>query len=73
MKRGAKKREHHHVLATVAKRGETNDQVMMFIMDKTLKHILLTKSVHIVLMELHHHTVEMPSCNNCAYGEHVLW
>ena len=34
---------------------------------------LWTKSVHIVLTELHHHTVPrglyMPCCNNCAWGE----
>ena len=51
-----KNREHRHVLATVAKKGETNEQMMVFIMDKTLEQLLLTKTVYIVLMELHHHT-----------------
>ena len=43
MKRDAKNREHRHVLATVAKKGETNEQVMTFIMDKTLEQIYVDK------------------------------
>ena len=38
---------HYHVLATVAKKGETNEQVMTFIMDKTLEQIFVDKkSIH---------------------------
>ena len=43
MKRDAKNREHRHVLATVAKKGKTNEQVMIFIMDKTLEQIFVDK------------------------------
>ena len=66
MKGDAKKREHCHVLATVANKGKTNGQVMTFIMDKTLEQIFVDRSVYIGLMEFHHHTVYMPCCNNCA-------
>ena len=48
------------------KRGQANKQVMAFIMDKTLGQIFVDKSVYIVFMEPHHHTVYMPCCNNGA-------
>ena len=43
MKRDAKNREYRHVLATVANKGETNEQVMIFIMDKALEQIFNDK------------------------------
>ena len=43
MKRDAKNREHPHVLATVANKGETKEQVMSLIMDKTLEQLFADK------------------------------
>ena len=44
IKRDAKNKEHRHVIAMVAKKGETNEQVMTFIiMDKTLEQIFIDK------------------------------
>ena len=43
LNRDDKNREHHHVLAVVAKKGETNEEVMTFIMDKTLEQIIVDK------------------------------
>ena len=43
MKKNAKNREHCHVFATVAKRGETNEKVTIFIMEKTLEQIFVDK------------------------------
>ena len=43
MKRDAANREHRHVFATVAKKAETNEEVMTFITDKTLEQIFVCK------------------------------
>ena len=60
MKRDAKNREYRHVLATVANKGETNEQVMSFIMDKTLEQIFNDKKCM--------HCVDRASSPHCTYA-----
>ena len=48
LKRDARHREHRHVLATVAKKGKTNEEVMTLIMDNTLEQFSCGDEVYVL-------------------------